>query len=397
MGELDSQSNNFIFRYFRFYQCILVCRIFRLCHYLDYMNFIMEVVWKSFRLFFNLAFLFSLVLIFFSLLGREFFKTYFVETRFTTFATSFISVFQIITLDSWYDFLADDPMSLSQTIYVSIYVISLIFIGNYLFLNLFLTIIIDVFQSKQEQINEEKEDHKKQIETHNISKSKIMGEKRRKAITMTTPKIELEINSAIKSIKINKVNSHFISFDEEKSEGLDDDEVSSSSMPSSELSESDIIPGSQEKIKLLEKFVSRIENNELRKSEDNSLFFIKQDNWIRLKIKHIVESFCFKQIIRALVWLYLILKGIDTMYMDKNGLYSDAVYEAFSLNLELTIFTVFLLEVIMKIIAHGFILGPHTFVQNYFNVFALILVICYFMGRNATENNFITYVKFFVF
>ena len=85
------------------------------------------------------------------------------------------------------------------------------------------------------------------------------------------------------------------------------------------------------------------------------------------------------------------------MYMDKNGLYSDAVYEAFSLNLELTIFTVFLLEVIMKIIAHGFILGPHTFVQNYFNVFALILVICYFMGRNATENNFITYVKFFVF
>ena len=357
----------------------------------------MEVVLKSFGLFFNLAFLFSLVLIFFALLGREFFKGYFTD-KFQTFATSFISVFQIITLDNWYNYLSDAPLQISQMTYLSGYIMALIFVGNYLFLNLFLTIIIDTFQSKQEQQSVEVEElqHHKKMDTKSLKKLKTTtnNEKRRKAIPMKTPKIELEITSAIKSLQVKGTTTgHFFSFNEEKSEEWDDEEPSSQSLHSDELSESNIIPDSQEKIKMLEKFVNRLENSELKKTEDYALFFIGNENWVRVRIINIVESCCFKTIIRILVWLHMILKGIDTMYMDRNYFYSNQLYEAFSINLELAIFTVFFFEVILKIIAYGLIFGPHTFLQSYFNTFNLILVLCYFLGRNATEENFITYVS----
>lgn len=388
------EGENFITTYFRFYRCILICRIFRLCQHLEYMSFIVDVIWKSFGLFFNLAFLFSLVLIFFSLLGREFFRNYFSNESFNTFSTSFISVFQIITLDNWYNFLTDERFSLDQVIYLAIYIICLIFIGTYFFLNLFLTIIIDIFQSKQEQKDEEEQEEKKQEVVSTKRTLTKSADKRRKAIISRTPKLDLEINSAIKSIQMMKKTTNFFSFREEIHED-EEDEDSNGSLRSLELSEPEI-QEAKDKIKCLEKFVNKLESQELKTSENYSLFLISPDNLLRKYLKIIVENFYFKLMIRLLIWCHMILQGIDTLFIERSFYYTNQTYEVVSVNMELIIFIVFTFEIIMKIYVYGLIIGPNTFLQKFSNIFTLILVLAYYMQRKTTQTNLISYVSFFI-
>ena len=388
-------GNDEIFNIFRFYRCILICRIFRLCQHLDYMNFIMEVILKSFMLFFNLAFLFSIVLIFFSLLGREFFKDYFIYSdKFKTFSTSFIAVFQIVTLDNWFDLLTNEQLSLNQAIYLSIYIIALIFIGNYLFLNLFLTIIIEIFQNKQEEQNEEKIEQNELIMKSYISSKtpREKFEKRRKAIKLKTRQVEMEINSAIKSMQMSKYESKFSNLKEE------DDDESLDDVHFSEESERNVgSPNHKEKMRFLERFVNNLETEELKKSENYSLFIFRQDNFLRIKVQNILENFYWTLTIRILLWLHLILKGLDTCYLERNYFYSNTTYEHFSLNMEFGIFVFFTAEIALNIFAYGLFLGPKTYFQKYSNLFSFILVICFFMGMKATEENFITYVNYYIF
>ena len=54
---------------------------------------------------------------------------------------------------------------------------------------------------------------------------------------------------------------------------------------------------------------------------------------------------------------------------------------------------VFLIEIIFNILVYGLLLGPNTFFQKYSNIFNFILVMSFFLGINATEENFITYVN----
>lgn len=380
------EKENLIFSYFRFYRCILVCRIFRLCQYLEYMSFITEVIWKSFRLFFNLAFLFSIVITFFSLLGRQFFKSYFINENFDTFSTSFMCVFQIITLDNWYDIIISEPLDLQQVIYLSIYIVCLIFIGNYFFLNLFLTIIIDVFQLKQEQKNEETEvKNQKSLTLLNNNASKSF-DKRRKAISNKTPKLELEINHAINSIRKQRTG-YFEEIEEE-----DENDLSSDSLNSESLSNEDL---AEDRMKVLEKFVNKMENREMKKESDYCFYIIPPDNFLRAKVKSLVENIYFIFSLRVTVWIHLILKGLDTLFIERRFFYTNEVYESFSTYLELLIFIYFTFEIIMKIFAYGLIIGPQTFLQRFSNIFNTILVLAYYMGMNATKESFTSYVKIF--
>lgn len=82
--------------------------------------------------------------------------------NFNNFHNSFITVFQLLTMENW-QYILYDSMHFSTMPYsvTAIYFVSWIFIGNFILLNLFLAILLDSFLNEEEeeeeiQKNEEK-------------------------------------------------------------------------------------------------------------------------------------------------------------------------------------------------------------------------------------------------
>lgn len=212
-------SNNFLV-ILRFCRCILIFRILKMCRNLVYIKFILKVMRKSFSSFFNQVCIFIVMLLFFSLIGRQLFQDYFINTNeeyFIVFSNSFMTVFQIITLDNWYTILSKIKLPTDQQVILAIFILSVIVIGNFLFLNLFLAIIIEAFQSQNFEAKEKSKEEKintfgtmspnSSTKTPNLSKGvPQIVDLRRKALTinkMIYPKLE----STLKTMNLNNPSS----------------------------------------------------------------------------------------------------------------------------------------------------------------------------------------------
>lgn len=96
-----------------------------------------------------------LFIIIYALLGMQMYGGEFMNYRYNpyrnnydSFQNAFITVFQLLTLENWGDILILAFRSSVNKFLTSIYLISWIFIGNFVFLNLFLAILIDGFCSE---------------------------------------------------------------------------------------------------------------------------------------------------------------------------------------------------------------------------------------------------------
>ena len=92
-----------------------------------------------------------------------------VRNNFDNIFNSFITVFQIMTLERWQDILYLTMRSPIPAIINVMYLISWIFMGNYVLLNLFLAILFDGFHNgDKDSINVLEEDE----EIHRLRKQK---------------------------------------------------------------------------------------------------------------------------------------------------------------------------------------------------------------------------------
>lgn len=69
----------------------------------------------------------------------------FVRSNFENFFNSFLTVFQLMTMENWQELLFLTYKSEASNVMAIGYLIIWIFIGNYIFLNLFLAILLDGF------------------------------------------------------------------------------------------------------------------------------------------------------------------------------------------------------------------------------------------------------------
>lgn len=69
--------------------------------------------------------------------------------NFNSFYTAFETVFQIMTLENWNDLLVATMRTDVNIVITMIFLISWIFIGNYVLLNLFLAILLEGFESEE--------------------------------------------------------------------------------------------------------------------------------------------------------------------------------------------------------------------------------------------------------
>ena len=133
----------------------------------------MNVVKGTIEQFTYISLLLFLNIFIFSLLGMQIFGgTYtFLEENekarqnFDDFFSAFITIFQVLTMENWTDVLYFAMRSTANKLVAIGFLIIWIWLGNYIFLNLFLAILLDGFNSSSAlQLEEEIETEMRQIE-----------------------------------------------------------------------------------------------------------------------------------------------------------------------------------------------------------------------------------------
>jgi Ion transport protein len=187
------------FRAVRIFRIFRVLRVTRLLRSLRFMKVIIEVIKSTAEQFAYITILMFLFIFIFTLLGTQIFGGQFTfdvypynrqRYNFDSFSQAFFTVFTILTVENWNGVLVNCLRSGANSILAIFYLIVWIFIGNYIFVNLFLSILLDGFGSSNamQQIEEIQQESRELERTHKIlieqeEKKKIMDqEEKEKAI-----------------------------------------------------------------------------------------------------------------------------------------------------------------------------------------------------------------------
>lgn len=96
-----------------------------------------------------------LFIIIYALLGMQIYGGQFnlrnneIRISFDDFEQAFFSIFQLLTMENWQEIIILTFRTDVNKFLTALYLISWIFIGNFVFLNLFLAILLDGFTSKE--------------------------------------------------------------------------------------------------------------------------------------------------------------------------------------------------------------------------------------------------------
>lgn len=141
--------------YFRIFRSFEALRVIRIILAMEYSKLLKNVIKNSISSFLNMTMLLFYFIIIFSLFGMQIFNWKPQESHskilrtdcksFQDFASSFITVFNLITLDNWGLYL-EESFHHDYKWQSAIFLLVLIIVGNFIFLNLFLTILLMGFE-----------------------------------------------------------------------------------------------------------------------------------------------------------------------------------------------------------------------------------------------------------
>ena len=153
----DSNGSISAFRTVRIFRTFRVLRVARLLKAMQSMRVIIGVISRSISSFIYLALLLLLFIFIYSLMGMQLFSGIYDDdweeekprANFDSFIAAFLTVFQVLTMENWQTILFT---TMSQAGFIAaLYLISWIFIGNFVLLNLFLAILLDSFIEEDEE------------------------------------------------------------------------------------------------------------------------------------------------------------------------------------------------------------------------------------------------------
>ena len=208
-GSLSAFRTARVFRTFR------VLRVTRLLRFMRSMALIVTVILRSLESFFYIIILMLLFVFIFALLGMQIFGGQYnfgddmkIRTNYDSFWIAYVTVFQVMTIENWHYNLFDSMRTSIPKAVTGLYYVVWIFIGNFILLNLLLSIIFDAFMSADEEdvlleVNEEAEQaairkRKEILEKRRARKLKLMGQsgrmvanqkKKKEATTFTGTKL----------------------------------------------------------------------------------------------------------------------------------------------------------------------------------------------------------------
>ena len=196
------------FRTVRIFRTFRVLRVTRLLRSLEFMKVIMNVIGRCIDSLIYIGCLLLLFIVIYSLIGIEIYSGNLnngytnIRQNFDTFQNAFAAVFQLMTVENWNDILT---VTLNSNVGASItclFLISWIFMGNYVFLNLILAILLEAFADEWEEKNKGKYEDFEEYELKELENKKKEEEDKEQELRIQNMEIEdLESELLTKTIK----------------------------------------------------------------------------------------------------------------------------------------------------------------------------------------------------
>ncbi|EGR31326.1 hypothetical protein IMG5_112530 [Ichthyophthirius multifiliis] len=316
------------FRAVRIFRTFRVLRVTRLLRSLEFMSKIIFVISQTIDTFMYIALLLFLFIFIYSLLGMQIYGGNYnfpnneYRESFDSFNKAFIAVFQILSLENWQEILILSLRSSINPAITAFYLISWIFIGNFVFLNLFMAIILDGFVNyqQQEQLQQNEGEENEGQEEENQGNESDMEEYIKNILKSQNREIQNYIYEDENNANVEQVlESNDDLFEETKNEK--------------------------------KKLFQGIEC-------DDSLFIFSKKNFFRIFLYKIVQHHHFDNWILFFIIISSFKLIIDTYIPEGTML------DYFSKQMDVAFNIIFSIEACFKIIAYGFAIDNNSYLTD---------------------------------
>lgn len=341
-----NQKNNNLSSQFAFFKVFRIFRVLRIAKILRRIKSFRKILVGIKNSLGNVAYNSLILLIFliiFQLLGMSFL---YEDENYQSFFASLYMTFQLLTIENWNSVLFE----LSKFNRLSVlYLVALIFIGNYILFNLFISILLNSFDSSSmaDISNEESE------EMQNLPEELARYER-----------MEIELKSMHKNRKSERKSRVSRSGTEQNSDDSEEDNDQTNS-------------GNDNMVKTcftqfigVKKFLKDrsainliFNNNEC----EYSLFMFSQTSRVRLFCKNFASLKKFDTFILYMILLSTLRLIIGTFL---NGATSAIIFDM----IDIFFTMVFLAEMIFKIVALGFVLDEGSYLKDNWNKIDFVIV-----------------------
>lgn len=307
------------FRSVRIFRTFRVLRVTRLLRSLQFMSVIIEAITSTLDSSIYVGLLLILFLVIYSMIGMQLFSGKIdnnhshIRQNFNTFIDAFIVSFQLLTVENWNDVLTVTLLTDAGAVLTSIFLISWIFLGNYVLLNLFLSILLSGF-SKAKEIEEENMDPEEEA-------AKLEEERKKKEEAKKFSRIDVQ--------------------------DLEEEFVKSSTL--------------KKKEKPLFEGISCYQ----------SLWVFSKASFIRISCYRIVHSDLFENFILGLIIISSFKLAIDT-YLLTDPVDSPQIIASDAIDYVFNVF--FICECAMKIISFGFFMDDGSYMRENWNILDFFIV-----------------------
>ena len=328
------------------FRAIRILRIFRILRPLHYMKKIVSVFTNKFFSFIYIWLLLILLIIIYTLIGVQIYAGQLnngltqIRQNFNTMYLSFLCVFQLVTIENWNDI---ETITLNSGVGITLtifYLLSLIILGNYVFLNLFLGVLLDGFG---ENISFDDED----------------------------PFDEDVYNRNLKLAAEAKEKERLESLDEKMYQHMDSEDWDR------------ILTLSSENGNKKELFLG-VDCNE-------SLWLFSKKNYVRIISYQIVFHPAFEYFILFLIFCNSVKLGLDS-YIPSDGTDSSNNLAKVSTNIDIFFNSCFMFEATIKIIAFGLFMDSGSYMRSYWNLLDIFIVVGSLIDMTLTTVN-LPYLK----
>ncbi|EGR31607.1 hypothetical protein IMG5_106200 [Ichthyophthirius multifiliis] len=365
-GEVVGGSSKFTaFKSIRILRVFRVLRVARLVRSLQFMKIMMAAIASNISSFIYILLLLFLFIFIYSLLGMQIFGGSFDiqksgRMNFNNFFEATLSVFQLMTIENWND-VEVSCLTSSANIGISLlFLISWIFIGNYVLLNLLLAIVMDSFN--QEELKEETEEYLQGIEVgQNIDFNNLTDE----AIYQNQTITNLNYSAFQQSFGQNTIaNIKNMLINEEKfykrQQSIDEDDYG-------HLQQLQDINNNNYK------FNSQNKQDFYDIECENAFFIFSQQNHFRILCYKIVKHPKFETVILIAIFQTSIKLVIDTYFDNSNPQDLQQVYISQKIDIIFTVF--FTLEAFLKAISFGFLFNKNSYLREEWSQLDFFIVI----------------------
>ena len=319
------------FRAIRIFKLIRAARVARIFRYLQSMNHIIIVISRSLSMFAYVALLLFLFIVVYSLLGMQIYRDKLDFKRlsrssFDSFYWSFISIFQVLSIENWQSLLYD-TMNSSAGPASSLFLVSWVFLGNFILLNLFLAILLDGFTYEDEDDSVTSSS----LENKTLSRLETFGISRRRSSLFA----DLE-QRAIKKREEAKQQIDFISDESgsEPNDSGDQDYLTFNNIPC-----------------------------------EYSYFIFSKTSKIRILCYRIVKSSKFDAAIISIIVISSIKLIVETYT------FNEPLLEEVFTDIDIILSLFFLSEFILKSISSGFLFDKGTYLKDTWNILDFFIII----------------------